>query len=369
MISIQTLWGFIRKELRQSLRDPKMRQLLFVSPVIILIVFGFALSSETKNIRLAIHSEPNDVVLRQVYDHAIGTKWFTPTVADPNREPSELIYSSDAEAILVAPPGGLTRAIERGDGELQLLINGSDVLRAQAIDQYVTIVVRDTVEKELRIEPPPSLLHFDVRILYNPTLSTAAYMLPGTLMLVLLQLTVVVTSMAISREKETGTYEAMISTPVSPKEIIFGKTIPYVFLGMMNFPILLSAVHFIFHVPIRGSLLILILSTLIFVCTTAAVGALIGTLTRTQQQSFMASFLFVFPGILLSGMLFPLENMPMVMKAVAYCNPLTHFLELIRNILLKGGSPSVIVMHLSVLVGMGVLFGIISFKKFHTTLN
>jgi ABC-2 type transport system permease protein len=161
----------------------------------------------------------------------------------------------------------------------------------------------------------------------------------------------------------------MISAPLTRREIILGKTIPYIVLGMVNLPILVGMAHFVFHVPVRGSLVLMALSTLVFVWVTVAVGALIGTISRTQQQAFMLSFLFIFPGTLMSGVFFPFETMPKPLKAIAYCNPLTHYLPLLRNILLKGGEPSMVAWHLSVLIVMGLLVSGVTFRYMHTTLE
>lgn len=369
MIFDQTLRSFVRKEFRQSLRDPNMKELIFVTPMILLLVFGFALSNETKNVRLAARPAPEDALFRRIYDRALGSRWFVPATVSANEDPAAMIERGEAEAVLVAPPGGLTRAVGRGDGQLQLLVNGADILRAQAIERYANALVEETLGAETNLRPRPAPLRFDVRTLYNPSLNTAAFMLPGTIMLIILQITVVVTSCAISREKETGTFETMISAPVTRREIILGKTIPYIVLGMVNLPILVAMARFVFHVPVRGSFFMLTFSTLVFVWVTVAVGAFIGTITRTQQQSFMLSFLFIFPGTLISGVFFPFENMPGVLKAVAYCDPLTHYLPLLRNILLKGGEPTMAAWHLGVLIAMGLLFSGVSFRFMHTTLD
>jgi len=139
--------------------------------------------------------------------------------------------------------------------------------------------------------------------------------------------------------------------------------------AMVNLPVLIALAYYLFDVPVRGSLALLTFATLIFVWVTVMVGALIGIVTRTQQQSFMVSFLFIFPGTLVSGVFFPFENMPWALKAVAYADPLTHYLPILRNILLKGGDPSFVAFHLGVLMLMGILFSTISYRLLHTTLN
>ena len=161
----------------------------------------------------------------------------------------------------------------------------------------------------------------------------------------------------------------LVSAPTKNWEIILGKTLPYVILGISNIPIILGVAVFVFNVPMKGSFFILLISALIFVCTTVSIGTLISILTKTQQQSMMASFLFLFPAIQLSGLTFPIENMPPFMKVLAYLDPLTYFLELLRNIMLKGGDTEVILSHFVILILMGAFFMTISFKKFKNTLG
>src|SRR5258708_25123831 len=145
--------------------------------------------------------EPKDTLLRQVYDHALGTKWFIPAASDSQEDPMSIVERNEAEAVLIAPPGGLTRAVARGDGEIQLLVNGADILRAQAIERYVRTITNEVVTAETNIAPMTAALHFDVRTLYNPSLNTAAGLLPGALLLINCQIPVLGTSMSISGSK------------------------------------------------------------------------------------------------------------------------------------------------------------------------
>jgi ABC-2 type transport system permease protein len=206
-------------------------------------------------------------------------------------------------------------------------------------------------------------------VLYNPTLETSYFMVPGVMCILLCMTSLILTSMSITREKEQGTFEMLISAPVTASEVVYGKTIPYVVLGMATVPLILAVAVFGFSVPMRGSLLLLLLASFAFVCTAVAIGTLISTFARNQQQSMLGGFLFLFPAILLSGLMFPLENMPLIMKWVSYADPLSHFLSLLRNILLKGGEPGFITLHVAVLVVMAVVSVFVSFKRFHTTLT
>jgi ABC-2 type transport system permease protein len=366
---IATLRGFVAKELKQVLRDPRMRILLFMAPIVQLILFGVALSNDVKNVRLWAQPDANDTVLQHIYERAVASKWFLPAAGDRNTDPFELLRAGSIDAALVPPPGGLTRALGRGTAELQLLINATNVLQAQSIDGYLRNITNRVVQDDLKLEPPEPPIAFDMRVLYNPTLETSYFMVPGVMAMLLIINSLVLTSMSITREKELGTFEMLISAPVSASEIILGKTAPYLILGMVSMPLILGVAVFGFGVPVRGSLWILAVATLAFLFTAVAIGMLISTFAQNQQQSMMGGFLFLFPAILLSGLIFPVENMPELLKWMAYVNPVTHFLALLRNILLKGNELDFALLHIGVLVLMAVVSVIISFRRFHTTLQ
>ncbi len=364
-----TLGGFLRKEFKQALRDPRMRILLFLAPIIQLTLFGIALSNDVKNIRLWAQPDSRDTVLQHVYERAVASQWFLPGAGDRNADPFELLRAGKIDAALIPPPGGLTRALGRGDADLQLLVNATNVIQAQSVEGYVKNIVNRVVEDDLKVEPPEPPVRFDVRVLYNPTLETSYFMVPGVMTILLCMTTLVLTSMSITREKELGTFEMLISAPVTASEVVYGKTLPYVALGMATVPLILAVAMFGFGVPMRGSLLVLLLASFAFICTAVAIGTLIATFARNQQQSMLGGFLFLFPAILLSGLMFPLENMPTIMKWFSYVDPLAHFLSLLRNIMLKGGEPGFIALHVAVLVVMAVVSVYVSFKRFRTTLQ
>ncbi len=367
----RTLRGFIKKELIQALRDPRMKFLLFVTPIVQMTLFGVAISNEVKNIRLAAFFDSRDTVMRDVYVRAIAGRWFIPSgyAGEPAADPVELIRSSKADAVLVAPPEGFTRELGRGDATLQLLIDATNVTQAQAVEAYVKAIVQDTLRTDAGISPPKPPIRFDTRVLFNPSLNTAIFMVPGVMTMLMVLTTLVLTQIAIVREKELGTFEMMISAPVSKAEVIFGKTVPYIIIGMTNLPLILSVAVFVFHVPMRGSLWALTFATLVFVCTTVAMGTLISTFCANQQQASMGGFLFMFPAIMFSGIIFPIQNMPESVRWMAYIDPLAHYLSLLRSIMLKGGDPRTLASHIAILLLLAALSGAVSFKRFHTTLS
>lgn len=368
-----TIIAFLKKEFAQVLRDPKMRIILLVLPLMQMMVFGLAISTEVKNIKLGTIYNPNDTILRRIEERSFSSKWFIPaigrgTLNSQNADPNEQIRSGRADVVLISPPGGLARAIERGEGQIQLLIDATNVIRAQSIERYMESITSEVLRDEFHIISKTPVI-FDVRILYNPALESAIFMVPGTMAMILCIVTILLTSMSIAREKEMGTFEMIISAPVKTWEVLLGKTIPFVIIGMINAITIYLLAFIVFKVPMKGHILQLGISTLAFIITTVSIGTLISTFAKNQQQAMMGGFIFLFLSNLLAGIMFPIDNMPFIMKVAAYSNPMTYFVRLLRNIMLKGGSSELVFTYVGILIFMAILTATISYKRFHHTLD
>lgn len=371
MMTMPLLRGFFRKEFMQAVRDSHMKFILFLSPVIQLFLFGVAISTDVKNVRLWVKTYPQDYVLQHVYDRSTNnSNWFVPATTAKNRdiEPFELLSGGKIDVAVVPSPGGLTQAIGRGSADLQLLIDATNVIQAQSVELYLKNIITSVSGQDLKIIPPENPIGLTIRVLFNPTLQTTYFMIPGVMCMLMCVVSVILTNISITREKERGTFEMLISAPVSATTVILGKTVPYVIMAMCDVPLILLAAVILFGVPVQGSLLVLFVASLAFVCSCVAIGTLISTFAKNQQQAMLGGVLFLFPAVMFSGLMFPLENMPLVMKWIAYLDPLSHFLSLLRNIMLKGGENSFIATHVGVLVLMAVFFIYVSFKRFRTTL-
>lgn len=363
------LKGFIKKEIAQTLRDPRMRLVLFVVPILQTIIFGFALSMEVRNVHLAAAFSPDDVVARRIYDRAIASRWLKPaqvTGSDPYR----WIEANQAEVVLVAPSGGVTRAFQRGDGNIQALIDATNVLRAQSVEQYLNAILYEVVKESgpSAVIRTPSVA-LSVRMLYNPAQETAIFLIPGLICLILCIATILMTAMSLAREKEMGTFEMLISAPVRTRDIVLGKTLPYVFMALLDVPLILLAAVLVFHVPVRGPLWQLALGSMVFIFTTVCLGMLISTFARNQQQALMGAFMVLMPSVLLSGLYFPLDNMPVLMQWATIPNPLRYFIVLLRGVMLKGGDPMVFWPNLAAVACIGAGTAWLSIKRFRQTLN
>ena len=363
----QTIRGFIKKELIQALRDMRMRALIFAVPAIQMTLFGFALSTEVRNVRLSVISKPGDVLASRVAQRCFASGWFIP--AKGVEDPFEAVKSGRAEAVLIAKPKGFLHSFKRGEAEFQLLVDATNAVRARQVEAYVKAVVAAVAADARREAKPPVPLALDVRILYNPTMESSIFLVPAVMCLILCVVTIILTAMSLTREREIGTFETLISAPVSNWEIIAGKTLPYILLGMVDVPIILAVAMTLFGVPMKGHYWQLFAAALVFVCTTVSVGTIISSLAKTQQQSMMGGFLFLFPAILLSGMMFPVENIPEGFRFFSYLNPLMYFVRLLRNIMLKGGEPSVFWRNIAAMAAISGTLVSIAVGRFRQRLN
>ncbi|MFH1874866.1 MAG: ABC transporter permease, partial [Pseudomonadota bacterium] len=356
----ELLRAFIKKELIQALRDPRMKILLFVTPMVQLIIFGLALNSDVKNIKLYAKPMANDPIFQQIKRNAVATTWFRlmPGTEKQAGEDISRFKKGLVDVELYTPAGGLTQAFERGEGELEAVIDGSDLVRGRAINGYLNNIVARTVgdrwgrpdtfafSQVAQTRPSstmPSPMNFATRILYNPEMETSYNLVPGVLCMLMCIITIMLTSMSIAKEKEIGTFETLISAPVSVKEILLGKTIPYIIIGCINLPLVFFVAVAGFDVPMRGSYIWLALATAFFLITTVSIGTMLSIVTKNQQQAMMGSFIFLMPAIMLSGIMFPIANLPWILKIVAAFNPLMYFATLLRNIMLKGGDYEVLI--------------------------
>ena len=370
--SLLIILGFIKKEFAQALRDPVMRVLIFVAPVVQLTLFGYAINNEFKNIKLAVYSAPGDSMARQLTSRFYSSKWFLP-VSDDKREgnPVDMLTKGAADAVLVMPTGGFTKAYGQGNANLQLLIDASNATKARSVDSYVRAIVQQFIGERSASAAAGQTqpVTFDVRVLYNPTMETSIFMVPGIMSQIMTLLIIIMTAMALAREKELGTYETIIAAPVRNRDIILGKAIPYVIIGLVDAMIVLTAGKILFDVPIRGSILYLALATGVYVATTVSVGLFISTIAKTQQQAMMGSFLFMFPSIMLSGVIFPVENMPESIRVFAYLNPMMYFVRIVRNVMLKGANPDLVFRSIGILALLGSVVISVAISRFKQKLN
>lgn len=358
--------GFFKKEIIGLLRDPVLLAAVMVMPAVQLVVLSGAITLEAHNLRLAVDIEPNDFVMEQIYNHAIGSGWF---VRAPNIDgnPVDALQSGAADVAIIAPAGGLTRALARGDGNIQILIDSINILKAQSIEAYLRAIVASAANGA-GYQAPASPITFNLRILFNPQLDTKWFMVPSLIaILVFLSLLILIT-ISITKEKESGTIETLISAPISKYDIILGKVLPYIIVAFLIMLSILAIGLLMFRIPFAGSGVMFVLAFLVFCVPASGIAVFLSNYTRTQQQALLGVVIVAFLCLMLSGALIPAENMPPALQYISYINPLSHYAYMVRNMILKGSDWMYFIHHSAVMLGAGVLIWFGAIRTFKTTL-
>jgi ABC-2 type transport system permease protein len=302
-------------------------------------------------------------------DNLINSKWFIRAQKKNSRSKDfvKMLIKKEAEVIVSAPQEGLAKAIEKGSVQIQVLIDALNTQRALQIEAYINNILSQTISQYIG-QKPAANINVSLRILYNPSMKSAYFMIPALMGLILCILTVLITCMSLSKEKEFGTFEKLLFSPASVIEILLGKTLPYISIGFIVLPLMLATGIILFDLPAAGILKIFFVC-LIFIISSCSVAVFISTIAKNQSQAMMASFLFLLPSILLSGMLFPVENIPIYIRWAAYINPIYYLLTLLRNIILKGGDLIFIFQNVLPLAAIGAILAFASIKKFNSKLD
>ena len=339
------LTSLIRKEFIQILRDPRTLILVLVMPVMQLFLLGYAATNDVRNVPLGVYNQDPGPEARSLLDAYRAADYFSLAYeVNSERALRDLIDSGKARAGLVIPPDYGERLQGNEQAEVAFILDGSDptvaataLAAAQTIgQQQATKVLADRLGRRGQasaISPP-----IDVRtqVWYNPDLVSAYFMIPGVIAMILFTITTILTATAIVRERERGTIEQLIVTPIRSWELVVGKLLPYVILAFMNTVEILLFGALWFKVPIRGNLLLLGLLSGLFLVSSLGIGLLISTIANTQQEAMLSVMMTLLPSIFLSGFFFPLEAMPRVMQWLSYLMPLRYYLVIIRSLLLKG---------------------------------
>jgi ABC-2 type transport system permease protein len=363
----------LRKEFIQLFRDKRMIIPLFVAPVLQLILFGFAVTVDIKNITLAVVDYDRTQDSRAYINAFVQSGYFEIKVEPASSdEVDALLLKGEVQAAIVVPSGFGEKIAGRAAADVQVLLDGTDSNTATIIQNYVELVsgrFSESLIVRLLGRRPGGVPSVEPRIWYNPELKTALWMVPGVICLILLVTTLVLTSMAITREREIGTLEQLIVSPIKSYELILGKTLPFAFIGFCDVLLVVTFGRIIFNVPIRGSIPFLLAMALAFILTSLGVGLFISTISRTQSQAMMSAIFFIMPAMLLSGIFTPIDNMPLPVQYLTYLNPLRHFGKIVREVLLKGNGPSVLWPEMVYLLVFGVATFVLSSWRFHKRLE
>ena len=363
------------KEFIQIFRDPRMKAVIFVMPIVQALVFGYAVTTDVKNVRLAVYDLDGRNASRELAAQFAATEYFN-IIAHvyTDAEAQRLVDRGEAQAVLRFNHG-FEAALRAGSpAPVQMFVDGSDSNTAGIILNYASKIIGRFSNKTLLTrmnrlgggQSADTPLVIESRAWFNANLESRNFYVPGVIAILVMLITLMLTSMAVVREKEVGTMEQIMVTPITPGEFILGKTTPFALIGFADVLLITVVAVFWFEVPIRGNFLLLFLATGLYIMTTLGIGLLISTMSSTQQQAMMSTFFFYFPAVLLSGFMFPIANMPVIIQWLTYGNPLRYFLVIIRGIFLKGVGLPVLWPQFLILLFMGVTtlwFASSRFKK------
>jgi ABC-2 type transport system permease protein len=347
---VTRLIALARKEMQQLRRDRLTLAMMVVIPVLQLLLFGWAINTDVRNMPLVVFDQDHSQASRDLVQRMEATGYYRDVGAIRSYdEVSTAFRRGTARVALVIPPGfdadlGAGRPVTA-----QLVVDGSDPLTVGSATNSALGVAQSwsgqlTIERTERkgLRSTPTGFGMEPATWFNPELRTAVYIVPGLIGVILTMTMVMLTAMAVARERERGTLEALIVSPTRPVEIVIGKILPYIGMGYVQMTLVLLAGWFFFDVTVTGSLALLYACSLLFIAACLAIGLVFSTVARTQQQAMQMSFFFLLPNILLSGFMFPFEGMPRPAQWIAQAMPLTHFLRVVRRITLMGaGFPDV----------------------------
>jgi ABC-2 type transport system permease protein len=366
------------KEFLQLFRDPKLRRMVLLMPLVQVMVFGYAVTTDVRRVPTAVVDFDGSSFSRELLSRfsASGYFRFVSRTRDPD-EASRLLDQGKAGAILRIDEGFAQDLRAGRTAALQVIVDGSDSNTAGIVLVYSERIAEEfsaqvLLGRQSRLRgtvPARQGVELVPRAWFNENLTSRNFYVPGVIALIVMLITLTLSSMAVVREKEVGTIEQILVSPITSAEFILGKTLPFAFVGYADVLMIAGIGVLWFDVPIRGSLPLLLLATTFYLMTTLGIGLFISTVSGTQQQAMMTVFFFYFPAVLLSGFMFPIANMPVPVQYLTYANPLRYFLVVLRGIFLKGAGSETLWPQMAALLGMGLVTLFFTTRRFRKTLS
>jgi ABC-2 type transport system permease protein len=366
------MWAFIKKEFYHIFRDYRSMVILFGMPVVMVLLFGFAITNDITNAKIGILDRSKDVVTREIIQKLISSGYFLPEVnLESNTRIESYFQQGSIKAVVVFEPDFAQKMNENKGATVQIILDASEPNTANILSNYISGIINTYMSQKMKDQMiVPVSIQVQSRMLYNPELKSVYMFVPGIITILLMLVSAMMTSLSIAREKEMGTMEALLVSPLNPFQIIIGKVIPYVFLSLINLIVILLMARFVFLMPFNGSLTLLMAESLLFIIMSLALGILISTVSQSQQQAMLLSmFALMLPTILLSGFIFPIENMPLLLQLISHLMPSKWFIIIVKGIMLKGVGLAYFWKETLIIVAMTLFFIGLSVKKFKIRLT
>ncbi|TXE07733.1 ABC transporter permease [Gelidibacter salicanalis] len=363
--------GFIKKEFYHIFRDRRSLFILFGMPIAQILLFGFAITNEINNVDIAILNTSKDTTTEEIINRIAASKYFSiKQMVTREADIASVFEKGNVKAVLNFERNFSKNLIKENKATIQIITDATDPNTANTITNYVNAILQH-YQKELNKDVHVAYQIIpQTRMVYNPELKSVYMFVPGVMTIILMLVSAMMTSISITREKELGTMEILLVSPLKPFQVIIGKVIPYIFLSIINAIVIVMLSIFILNMPIQGSLLLLGLESVLFIITSLALGILISTISATQQTAMMISLMgLMLPVILLSGFIFPISSMPMPLQILSNIIPAKWFIIILKAIMLKGVGLEFIWKETLILLGMTVFFIALSVKKYKIRLE
>jgi len=363
------------KELIQTLRDKRMRITLVVPPILQLIIFGYAANLDVRHIRTAVRDLDQSVDSRDLIGRFQSTKYFDIVSFPHTQKEIETLINQGKVVLSIEIPADFSRKLKKGDtATLQILVDGTESNTAliglgyvnQILSEYSTKILVKRLNRAGMVDFEEAGVALEPRTWFNPNFESRVFYVPGVIGSIALLLPIILTAQAIVREKEMGTLEQIMVTPIRSWQLMLGKTLPFALIGLLDAIMIALIGVFWFEVSLQGSPLVLLLGIVLFLMSSVAIGLLMSTISSTQQQAQISTFFFSLPAFTLSGFAFPIENMPDWIQVLTYVNPLRYFLVIIRGVFLKGNGLNILwpqMLALAILGGIMILLSSLRFQK------
>ncbi len=374
-----SLRGLVVKETRHVLRDRQTLAILLLMPLVQVLLYGFAIRTDVRGVNVAVVDPTPDALTRALVLRVDGSLRYAVLDVSPTDEALEGAFASGKIRQAIVLPTNVSRQIARGEPlSIQVITDGSDPNAGSSMASYAEAIVQRWYAESVVAERGPSALRsssgaqiaIESRMRFNPTMESANLFVPGLIALVVTIVSAMMTAIAITREKELGTMEMLLVSPLRPATIVLGKVVPYAALGFLNIAIVLGAARVVFDVPVRGSVALLLAQCALYVVTTLALGIVISTGARTQRTAMLAALGgLLLPTIMLSGFIFPIDSLPTPLKAVSNIVPARWFLVIVRGIMLKGSGMAVLWQETLVLAGLTTALLAVGIKRLSVRLD
>lgn len=362
--------AFVRKEFYHIFRDRRTMLMLLAMPVVQIILFGFAITTELKSIKVAVLDPSNDLVTRTIIDRLDANEYFTVQRTLHSPQEVEQAFRRGEMDMAVVFSERFADNLYTGEARVQIISDATDPNMATTQTNYASSVIASVQQELLPPGASAPMIAPDIKLLFNPQMKSAYNFVPGVMGLILMLICAMMTSISIVREKETGTMEILLVSPVRPLLIILAKAVPYFVLSFVNLVTILLLSVYLLHVPVAGSLFWLVVVSLLFIFVSLALGLLISSVTRTQVAAMLASgLILMMPTMVLSGMIFPVESMPMVLQLISDVLPARWYIQAVRKLMIEGVDISLVLKEVGILSLMAAVLITVSLKKFKNRLE